>query len=111
MPWIAEAAAGASLRCLFAMSPCEDRFPDMATQRSPGRWGSISGGGASTWSLTQKEVARKLGVSHKTYEYWEQGRTAEPAIRHFPAIVLFLGYDPAPADPTFSIGERCHRSS
>lgn len=55
---------------------------------------------------TQKEVAREIGVSHKTYEYWEQGRTAEPEIRHYPAIVRFLGYDPAPPDPTVSIGER-----
>jgi transcriptional regulator with XRE-family HTH domain len=56
--------------------------------------------------LRQKDVAREVGVSQKTYEYWEGGRTVEPDIRHYPAIIRFLGYDPAQPDPTLYIGER-----
>jgi transcriptional regulator with XRE-family HTH domain len=54
---------------------------------------------------TQKEVAGEIGVREQTYGYWEQERT-EPEIRFYPAIVRFLGYDPTPADPALSIGER-----
>lgn len=56
--------------------------------------------------LTQKEVAREIGVCQKTYEYWEQGRTAEPELRFYPAIIRFLGYDPTASEATASIGER-----
>lgn len=45
--------------------------------------------------LRQKDVAKELGVHHKTYENWEQGKY-EPELRLFPAIIDFLGYDPSP---------------
>jgi transcriptional regulator with XRE-family HTH domain len=46
--------------------------------------------------LQQKEVALELGVSAETVLGWEI-RSREPAIRHWPAILAFLGYDPLPA--------------
>jgi transcriptional regulator with XRE-family HTH domain len=54
-------------------------------------------------SLTQKEVARELGVNFRTYENWEQGKY-EPEVRFFPALIRFLGFDPTPPPATF--GER-----
>ncbi len=46
--------------------------------------------------LLQREVAAEIGVSTQTVQYWEAGRH-QPAFRHLPAIIRFLGYDPAPA--------------
>jgi transcriptional regulator with XRE-family HTH domain len=50
--------------------------------------------------LTQKEVARRVGVNPSTVLLWEQGRT-EPAIRYVPGIVSLLGYDPLPTGASF----------
>ena len=44
--------------------------------------------------LTQKEAGRQLGVTSSTVLNWEQGD--KPAVRHWPAILAFLGYDPRP---------------
>jgi transcriptional regulator with XRE-family HTH domain len=55
--------------------------------------------------LRQKDAAREIGADTQTYGYWERGRT-EPELRFFPAIIRFLGYDPAPADSTVPLGER-----
>jgi DNA-binding XRE family transcriptional regulator len=44
-----------------------------------------------------------MGVSSATIVNWETGRT-EPPVNHWPAIVAFLGYNPAP--PPTTIGER-----
>lgn len=47
--------------------------------------------------LRQKDAAVRLQISHATYISWEIDR-AEPAIRHWPRIVAFLGYDAAPGE-------------
>jgi transcriptional regulator with XRE-family HTH domain len=49
--------------------------------------------------LFQKEVARRLGVSHFGYLGWELDRS-KPVARSAPAIINFLGYDPWPKDGT-----------
>jgi len=43
--------------------------------------------------LTQGDVAPTLGVSERTVQDWEVGRS-HPRAPHGPAIVRFLGYDP-----------------
>jgi len=40
-------------------------------------------------------------VNFKTYENWEQEKY-EPEDRFFPAVVLFLGYDPSPEPATLA---------
>jgi transcriptional regulator with XRE-family HTH domain len=56
-------------------------------------------------SQTQGEAACAVGVSKKTYEYWEQGRTKEVAVRYLPAVITFLSYDPTPK-ASGGLGER-----
>ncbi|WP_143014175.1 helix-turn-helix domain-containing protein [Mucilaginibacter pineti] len=43
--------------------------------------------------LSQKEAAKSLGVTEDCVTYWENGRSA-PQVRHYPAIIRFLGYYP-----------------
>jgi transcriptional regulator with XRE-family HTH domain len=50
--------------------------------------------------LFQKQVAGHIGVDQTTITNWE-GNTTLPAIRHIPAILGFLGYDPFPAAQSF----------
>jgi transcriptional regulator with XRE-family HTH domain len=45
--------------------------------------------------LTQRTLARQLGVREETVHLWETGR-ARPLPRHFGRIVRFLGFDPEP---------------
>jgi DNA-binding XRE family transcriptional regulator len=47
--------------------------------------------------LLQREAAIRIGASVDTILGWEIGGR-HPAIRHWPAILAFLGYDPLP-DP------------
>lgn len=49
----------------------------------------------------QRDVAKTLGVNAFTVLNWEKDRT-EPAIRHYPAILAFLGYDPFPPPVTLA---------
>jgi transcriptional regulator with XRE-family HTH domain len=51
-------------------------------------------------NFLQKQVADRIGVDETTITNWERNATA-PAIRHIPAIIQFLGYDPAPPASTF----------
>ena len=53
--------------------------------------------------LLQEEAATKLGVSSDTVRGWENNRH-EPAIRHVPRILEFLGY--VPFEPGPSLTER-----
>ncbi|MGD0156165.1 MAG: helix-turn-helix transcriptional regulator [Terracidiphilus sp.] len=46
--------------------------------------------------LMQKQVADRIGVHQLTITNWERNATV-PAIRHLPAIIRFLGYDPRPS--------------
>ncbi|MDN3580423.1 helix-turn-helix domain-containing protein [Mucilaginibacter flavus] len=43
--------------------------------------------------LLQKQVAEQLHVAEDTLTYWENGRS-HPQVRHYPAIIAFLGYYP-----------------
>ncbi len=52
---------------------------------------------------TQAETAGELGVCTHTVRNWESGQTA-PGVRHWRALIRFLGYDPHPAPRT--LGER-----
>ena len=56
--------------------------------------------------LQLKEAARQLGAHVARFANWESGRY-EPDLRHLPAIIGFLGYDPRP-QPT-NVGERLAR--
>jgi DNA-binding XRE family transcriptional regulator len=51
--------------------------------------------------MYQKDVAKQLGVDHWTLLNWEKNRTA-PLVTVYPAIVAFLGYDPAPTPVTIA---------
>jgi transcriptional regulator with XRE-family HTH domain len=46
--------------------------------------------------LLQKQVAEQIGVHELTITSWE-GNATIPEIRHMPAIIQFLGYNPLPA--------------
>ena len=41
----------------------------------------------------QSDLAKRLGVHRGSIQNWERG-VGEPALRHVPKIVEFLGYDP-----------------
>lgn len=45
--------------------------------------------------VTMKELARKLGVSHGGYKYWEMHK-CEPLPKSRKLLVRYLGYDPEP---------------
>jgi transcriptional regulator with XRE-family HTH domain len=53
--------------------------------------------------LLQREVANKIGVNPSTILNWEQGHTS-PALRHWPAVIDFLGFVPFGGGE--SLGER-----
>lgn len=55
--------------------------------------------------LYQKDVAKVLGVNPWTVLNWEKGRT-EPTVSNIPALIQFLGYDPAPPETDTSIADR-----
>jgi transcriptional regulator with XRE-family HTH domain len=50
--------------------------------------------------LMQEDVARRVGVNKWTVLNWESGKTA-PAVRFYPRIISFLGYNPLPEGETF----------
>lgn len=43
--------------------------------------------------LLQREAAKRLGICHTAYLNWENGY-AVPAVRFYPAIIQYLGYEP-----------------
>ncbi|MCB9065471.1 MAG: transcriptional regulator [Chitinophagales bacterium] len=43
--------------------------------------------------LKQADVAMEIGVSKDCITYWENNRS-QPQIRHYPKIIMFLGYNP-----------------
>jgi transcriptional regulator with XRE-family HTH domain len=45
--------------------------------------------------LRQCDLAQIVGADTRTVANWELDRVL-PVIRHYPAIILFLGYDPTP---------------
>jgi transcriptional regulator with XRE-family HTH domain len=60
--------------------------------------------------LLQKEVAKHIGVTTCTIQYWETYRVS-PSIRFIPLINEFLGYDPLANEHPRSLAEqlRAHR--
>ena len=55
--------------------------------------------------LLQREVAKEIGVTTCTIQYWETNRVV-PALRFRPRIVSFLGYDPCEESVPDSAGGR-----
>jgi len=53
--------------------------------------------------LFQSKVAEQIGVDTTSIHNWEGNKSA-PAIRHIPAILRFLGYNPLP--PAQTLPER-----
>lgn len=45
--------------------------------------------------LLQREAGKRIGVTGSTVVNWELNHT-EPEVRHWPAIIDFLGYNPLP---------------
>jgi DNA-binding transcriptional regulator YiaG len=43
--------------------------------------------------LFQRDLRERFKLEKETYANWEKGR-CKPAIRHWPGIIEFLGYDP-----------------
>ena len=58
--------------------------------------------------LNQKQVAEQLGLDACTIGNWEKDRTY-PAVRFFPSIIRFLGYDPFPEAQTLADRLRAKR--
>jgi transcriptional regulator with XRE-family HTH domain len=56
----------------------------------------------------QYDVANELDVNVWTYFLWEGGRSI-PTVRHYPAILKYLGYDPFPAPLTLGGRIRARR--
>jgi DNA-binding XRE family transcriptional regulator len=48
--------------------------------------------------ITQKEVAKQIGVSQFTLINWEKGRTVPPLLT-MSRVIRFLGHDPLPPTP------------
>ena len=53
--------------------------------------------------LLQRDLRVRFKLEKETYANWEKDRRS-PAMKHWPAIIEFLGYDPASEPKT--IGER-----
>jgi transcriptional regulator with XRE-family HTH domain len=52
--------------------------------------------------LLQRQVAAQLGVSKATVHNWEINHS-NPSLREIPAIIRFLGYNPAPVSTEWSV--------
>ena len=55
--------------------------------------------------LFQRDVAKEVGADTTSVWNWETGGR-EPEIKHLPAIIAFLGYDPRPKPENQSIGQK-----
>jgi transcriptional regulator with XRE-family HTH domain len=53
--------------------------------------------------LLQHDLRQRFKLEKETYANWEKDR-CYPAMKHWPGIIAFLGYDPNPVPVT--IGER-----
>jgi transcriptional regulator with XRE-family HTH domain len=54
-------------------------------------------------SLLQRDLRERFKLENETYANWEKDR-CYPAMKHWPGIIEFLGFDPNPEPSTF--GER-----
>jgi transcriptional regulator with XRE-family HTH domain len=50
--------------------------------------------------LLQNQVAKRIGVHKASIQNWERG-LGKPMIKHLPAIIQFLGYDPSATPNSF----------
>lgn len=53
--------------------------------------------------LRQRDVQERFNLDDETYANWEKDR-CYPAMKHWPQIIAFLGYDPNPEPQT--IGQK-----
>ena len=53
--------------------------------------------------LRQRDLRERFNLEKETYANWEKDR-CYPAMKHWPGIIAFLGYDPTPEPKT--LGER-----
>ncbi len=53
--------------------------------------------------LFQRDLRKRFKLEKETYANWEKDR-CYPAMKHWPGIIAFLGFDPSPAPST--IGEQ-----
>ena len=58
--------------------------------------------------LRQRQVAAQLGANPETLRNWELGHT-QMAVRFYPAVIRFLGYDPLPERITLGEQVRAKR--
>jgi DNA-binding XRE family transcriptional regulator len=58
--------------------------------------------------LLLREAAERIGADVFSLINWEKGKT-EPAIRSWPGIIAFLGYDPSPEPVTLGDHIRAER--
>ncbi len=49
--------------------------------------------------LFQRDLRKLFKLEKETYANWEKDR-CYPAMRHWPKIIAFLGYDPTPEPAT-----------
>jgi len=61
--------------------------------------------------LLQREAAEEIGVTTSTLGNWETGFVTDPEVRHLPAILSFLGYDPRAEPSTFGGRIRAKREA
>ena len=60
--------------------------------------------------MLQREVGQHIGVHCLSMTNWELNRTT-PELKHIPAIIAFLGYDPLPRPTTLAERLVQHRRS
>ena len=53
--------------------------------------------------LFQRDLRKRFKLEKETYANWEKDRCA-PAMKHWPSIIAFLGFDPSPMPLT--LGEK-----
>ena len=51
-------------------------------------------------SLLQRDLRKRFSLEKETYANWEKDR-CYPAMKHWPGIIEFLGYDPSAEAKTF----------
>src|SRR3989338_7434116 len=95
-------AAGASLRCLFAISgvPPQDRLIRLI-QRLLTTIGDHIKKRRLDLGLFQKQVAAQIGADEMTICNWELKLT-EPEVCFIPKIIEFLDYNPLPEARTLA---------
>lgn len=58
--------------------------------------------------LVQRDICKRFDVDNETYANWEKDRCC-PALKNWPDIISFLGYDPTPDQQTLGQQLLAHR--